>query len=74
MIAVKNSIPNMPRFETVKVPPESSGGVTVLSRTFSMTARASFEIWPSDFWSALKTVGTTSASCAATATPMLTLS
>ena len=62
MIAVNCSMPNMPRFETVKVPPESSGGVTVLSLTLPITARASRAIWPSDFWSASKTVGTTSAS------------
>ena len=59
-------------FETVNVPPDSSGGVTVFSLTFSITARASRAIWPSDFLSASKTVGTTSASCAATATPMFT--
>ena len=29
MIAVKCSMPNIPRFETVKVPPDSSGGVIV---------------------------------------------
>ena len=74
MIAVKCSIPYMPRFDTVNVPPDSSGGVTVLSRTFSITARASREIWPSDLRSASKTVGTTRASMAATATPMLTFS
>ncbi len=64
----------MPRFETVNVAPDSSGGVIVLSRTFSATARASRAIWPSDLRSASKTVGTTSASCAATATPTLTRS
>ena len=74
MIAVKCSIPNMPRFETVKVPPESSGGVTVLSFTLPITARASRAIWPSDFLSASKIVGTTSASIAATATPTFTRS
>ena len=73
MIAVKRSIPYMPRFETVKVPPESSGGVTCLSRTRSISRRASRAIAPSDFWSASKIVGTTSASWAATATPTFTL-
>ena len=48
--------------------PDSSGGVTVFSLTFSITARASRAIWPSDFLSASKTVGTTSASWPATAT------
>ena len=73
MIAMKSSIPYMPRFETVNVPPDSSGGVILPSRTFSIAARASRAIWPSDFLSASKIVGTTSASCAATATPTLTL-
>ena len=54
IIAVKWSIPYMPRFETVNVPPDSSGGVIFLSRTFS-SARASRAIWPSDFLSASKT-------------------
>src|SRR6185295_7901417 len=39
MIAVNCSMPNMPRFETVNVAPDSSGGVTDLSRTFSASAR-----------------------------------
>ena len=72
MIAVKRSIPYMPRLETVKVPPESSGGVISPSRTFSISARAWREISPSDFSSASRTTGTTSASCAATATPTFT--
>ena len=37
MIAAKERIPNMPRFETVKVPPESSGGVILPSRTLAAT-------------------------------------
>ena len=65
-------MPNMPRLETVNVPPDSSGGVIFLSRTFSIRPRASRAIWPSDLRSASKMVGTTSASCAATATPTLT--
>ena len=63
----------MPRFETVKVPPESSGGVIWPSRTRWASALVSAEIWRRPFRSASKTVGTTSASCAATATPTLTL-
>jgi hypothetical protein len=74
MIAVNCSMPNMPRFDTVNVPPDSSGGVTVLSLTLPITSRASRAIWPSDFWSASKTVGTTSASIAATAIPTFTRS
>ncbi len=72
MIAAKLTMPYMPRLETVNVPPPSSGGVIVASRTRSASARVSRAISPSDFSSASKTVGTTSASCAATATPTLT--
>ena len=70
-IAVKRSIPYMPRFETLNVPPDSSGGVISPSRTRSISRRAWREISPSDFWSASWTTGTTSASWAATATPTL---
>ena len=70
--AVKLSIPYMPRFETVNVPPESSGGVIFPSRTFCASACTVREISPSDFLSASKTVGTTSAPFAATATPTFT--
>ena len=63
MTASKLSIPNMPRFETVNVPPESSGGVIGPSRTRSASARASRAISPSGLRSASNTVGTTSASC-----------
>ena len=62
----------MPRFDTVNVPPESSGGVIEPSLTFPASVRASVAISRSPFLSASKTVGTTSASCAATATPTLT--
>ena len=70
--AAKFSIPNMPRLETVKVPPESSGGVICPSRTRAARARVSEAIWRRPLVSASKTVGTTRASCAATATPTLT--
>ena len=63
MTALNSVTPNMPRFETVNVPPESSGGVTALARTRSASARVSRAISPSDFLSASNTVGTTSASC-----------
>ena len=72
MTAVKSVTPYMPRFETVNVPPLSSGGVTVPARTLSASARVSRAISPSDLRSASKIVGTTSASVAATATPTLT--
>jgi hypothetical protein len=72
MTAEKFSIPYIPRLETVKVPPESSGGVTFPSRTFAASARASTAISPSDLRSASKIVGTTRASRAATATPTFT--
>ena len=70
--ASNSSIPNIPRLETVKVPPESSGGVTEPSRTLAATARVSAAICRRPFLSASKIVGTTSASSAATATPTLT--
>ena len=69
--AVKRLIPNMPRLEMLNVPAASSGGVICPSRTRAARARASREIWPSDLTSASKIVGTTRASCAATAIPML---
>jgi len=71
MIAVKLAIPYIPRFDTVNVPPPSSGGVIVPARTRSASARVSRAISPSDFSSASNTVGTISASSAATATPTL---
>ena len=72
MTATKLWMPNMPRFETVNVPDESSGGVIAPARTRSASARVSRAMAPSDFVSASKTVGTTSASCPATATPTFT--
>ena len=57
----------------MKVAPLSSGGVISPERTRSISLRAWREISPSDFSSASGTTGTTSASCAATATPTFTL-
>ena len=48
MTAVKWVTPYMPRFETVNVPPASSGGRTVLSRTRSARARVVRAMSPSD--------------------------
>ena len=59
MIAVKALTPNIPRLETVNVPPPSSGGAIVPARTRSASARVSRAISPRDFWSASNTVGTT---------------
>ncbi len=42
--AMKSSIPNMPRFDTVNVPPDSSGAVTVPVRTRPARARVSAAI------------------------------
>ena len=70
--AWKLETPYIPRLETVNVPPESSGGVIEPSRTLPASARVSAEIRRRPFGSASKTVGTTSASWAATATPTLT--
>jgi len=72
MTAVKWVTPYMPRLETVKVPPPSSGGRIELSRTRSARARVVRAISPSDLVSASKTVGTTRASWPATATPTFT--
>ena len=78
MIAVKLLTANMPRLETVNVPPDSSGGVIEPSRTRAASARASRAISPSAFRSASNTVGTTSvppcspSPSVATATPTLT--
>ena len=74
MMATNSRTPYMPRFETVNVPPESSGGVTDPSRTRAASARVSAAISRSVLRSASNTVGTTSASCAATATPTFTRS
>ena len=70
--AMKWSIPNMPRLDTVNVPLESSGGVILPARTRSASARDSRAICPSDLRSASNTVGTTRASWPATATPTFT--
>ena len=72
MTAWKLVTPNMPRFETVNVPPPSSGGVTTPARTRSASARDSRAISETALRSASKMVGTTSASSAATATPTFT--
>ena len=65
MIALKSLTPNMPRLDTVNVPPPSSGGVIEPSRTRSASVRVSRAISPSDLASASNTVGTTSAPSAA---------
>ena len=49
MIAVKLATPYMPRFDTVNVPPPSSGGVIVASRTRAASERVSRAISPSAF-------------------------
>jgi hypothetical protein len=71
-IASKLLIPYMPRFDTEKVPPESSGGVIDPSLTLPARARASAAISRRPLRSASKIVGTTSASSAATAMPTFT--
>jgi hypothetical protein len=70
--AEKLSIPYIPRFETVKVPRESSAGVIVPSLTFEISARVARAIPASDFLSASKIVGTITVSWAATTTPTFT--
>ncbi len=62
MTAEKLVTPYIPRLDTVKVPPDSSGGVIDPSRTRAASARASVAIWRRPLRSASKTVGTTSAS------------
>ena len=65
-------IPYMPRFETVNVAPESSAGVIFPESHPLGEPRVSRAIAPSDLVSASYTVGTISASSAATAKPTLT--
>ena len=71
-IAVKEWTPNMPRFETVNVLPVSSSGLRLRPRARSARSRDSAAICASDFWSASKSAGTSSAPSTATAIPTLT--
>ena len=75
MIAVKRSMPYMPRFETVKVPPDTSGGVILRSRTFSISgARLARDLAERLLVGVEDRGHHERASSAATATPTLTLS
>src|SRR5881398_2805380 len=49
--ATNRRMPYIPRFETVNVPAESSGGVILPSRTRSASRRDSAAIVPRLFWS-----------------------
>ena len=70
--ALKESMPYIPRFDTVKVPPASSGGSIVWPRTFAISSLERRAISPRERSSASKSVGTTSASPAATTIPTFT--
>ena len=70
--ALNDVTPNMPRFETVNVPPLSSGGVIEPSRTLCASARVCCAIAVTGCASASKIVGTTRVPSPATATPTLT--
>ena len=74
MTAEKLSIPNIPRFETVNVAPDSSAGVIEPSRARAAKVRAARAISATGLASASKIVGTSSVSSAATATPTFTRS
>ena len=70
--AVKLLTPYIPRLETATVPPDSSGGVMLPSRTRAESARVSRAISPRALLSASNTTGTTSEPSPATATPTFT--
>lgn len=57
MIAEKCVTPNMPKLETLKVPPWNSAGCNFPSRAFAASALTSFEIVASPLRSAAKTIG-----------------
>ena len=70
MIAPKCVTPNMPRLDTVNVPPSISGCLSVPARARSARSRASTATWRSVFVSTPRMTGTISPSSRATAMPM----
>ncbi len=70
MMPVNSRTPNMPRFDTLKVPPWYSSGLSLLSRALTASARISSETMPSDLVSAPRTIGVIRPVGVATATEM----
>ena len=72
MTAVNWRMPYMPRLLTVKVPPDSSSGVSLRAHARAVKSCASRAISVTVLRSASRITGTMSPSSMATATPMLT--
>ena len=70
MMAVKWSMPYIPRLETVNVPPWNSAGLSLPRRARSANALISVDIWETVLLVALKTIGVIRPSGEATATEM----
>ena len=70
--AVNWSIPNIPRFDTVKVPPVTSPAASLPARARPISSLASRATWVRVFRSASRTTGTTSPPSTATAIPTCT--
>ena len=68
MMAVNWSMSNMPRFDTLKVPPVYSSGLSRRSLARPASSFTSAEISRSDFRSAFRTTGVIRPSSTATAT------
>ena len=68
MMAVNSAMPNMPRFEVVKVEPAYSLGSSAPSLARAARSRVSAPIWASPFRSASRTTGVMRPSGMATAT------
>jgi hypothetical protein len=72
MIAVNSVTSNMPRFETVKVEPMNSSGLSFLSRARAASSFTSREISTTCLRSAFRTTGVMRPSARETATPRCT--
>ncbi len=72
MMAVNSSIPNIPRFEMLKVAPVYSSGWSFFSRARPASSRTSAPIWAAPLRSASRTTGVMRPSSTATATPTWT--
>lgn len=74
MMAEKCVTPNMPKLETLKVPPWNSAGCSFPSRAFAARAFTSFEIVARPLRSAAKTIGVINPRSVDTATETSTAS
>ena len=72
MIEVNTSTPNIPKFDTVKVLPSISAGVSFLLRALPAKSFTKAPIWVSVSVSVNLITGTTNPSSIATATPTFT--